>query len=89
MSRLKTFAVVAAIAAALTMLQPRPAEAGSGGVIAGIAIGVIGAALLHHHHRAYAYPYQRKHYYVRPHSFFHHGGYYRHHRGHHRHWKRY
>jgi hypothetical protein len=50
MSRIRTLAVVAALAAALTMFQSRPAEAGGGGVIAGIAIGITAAALWHHHH---------------------------------------
>jgi len=57
MSRMRTLVLAVAAALALTVTQPKPAEAsGWGGVVAGIAIAGITAALLHHHSRAYAAP---------------------------------
>ena len=49
MSRIGTITLAAIAALTLTIAQPRPAEAGSGGFIAGLAIGVATAAIIHHH----------------------------------------
>ena len=58
MWNLKSAALVAASALALTTAQPRPAEAGDAGkIIAGIAIGAIAVGILSHAARAHDGPY--------------------------------
>jgi hypothetical protein len=58
MWNLKSAALVAVSALALTLAQPRPAEAGDAGkIIAGIAIGAIAAGILSHAARAHDGPY--------------------------------
>ena len=64
MLKLKTVGLVAATALALTVAQPKPAEAGNAGkVIAVIALGAIALGVLSHADRAHAYPHA---YYYEP-----------------------
>ncbi|NND48985.1 MAG: hypothetical protein HKN60_01900 [Rhizobiales bacterium] len=74
MLKLKTIGLVAAAALALTVAQPKPAEAGNAGkVIAGIALGAIALGALSHAHRAHAYPhaYYAPEVYYQPHGYYH------------------
>jgi hypothetical protein len=59
MSKIRMLALAVALAAGMTAVQPRPAEAGGGGLIAGLAIGITAAAIWHHHHGYNHYGYNR------------------------------
>ncbi len=75
MSRIGTFILVAIAAPAPAVMQPKPAQAGSSGFIAGLAIGVATAAIVHHHRRAHAGYYHRPRYTPRVYHRLHHRHY--------------
>ena len=62
MSHFRNLGIIAIAALALTVMQPRSAQAGSGGFIAGLAVGVATAAIVHHHRRAHAGYHHRPYY---------------------------
>ena len=69
MLKFKTIALAAAAAVALTVAQPKPAEAGDAGkIIAGIALGAITAGILSHHARSAPKPYV--HHYAPPPAYY-------------------
>lgn len=69
MLKVKTIGLVAATALALTLAQPKTAEAGSAGkFIAGLAIGAIALGILSHNSRAYAEP--QAYYQPQPYSYY-------------------